>query len=186
MTENDETAHAIDIVRLNLRKLREAKSLSQAELGQAAGISRNHYQLLEAGRAASGGLANPRLDTLRALAGVLGVRTESLIMQPGVHSVRRWADLRLPVDEGVEEQLLSTLLDSSAAELDGSGAAFIGSKPGSLTLGIAVVAPDGLSAQVVAEPLILRALTAAGLAARLLPDVEVTAGIDGLVSESEF
>lgn len=181
-----EEAHAVDVLRRNLRLLREARNLSQAELGQAAGISRNHYQLLETGRAASGGLANPRLNTLRALADVLGVRPESLIIEPVVHSVWRWSDTRLEVDEDHKSQLLSSLLDSSATVLGGSGAAFIGSEPGSLTLGIAIAASDGLSAEVLAEPLILRALTTAGLEARLLPDVEVTAGIDGLVSDSEF
>lgn len=176
----------MDTLRRNLRLLREAKALNQAELGQAAGISRNHYQLLEAGRAANGGLANPRLKTLHALANVLGVRTESLLMEPKVHSVWRWSETGSLVEETLQSRLLSTLLDTSAAETDGKGAAFIGSERGSLTIGIAISAPDGPSAVVLAEPLILRCLTAVGLEPRLLPDAEVVVGLDGLVSESEF
>ncbi len=34
-------------------------------------MTRNHYQLLEAGRSATGDLANPRLSTICALANVL-------------------------------------------------------------------------------------------------------------------
>lgn len=53
-----------------LRALRHAKGLSQIQVAEAAGIARNHYQLLEAGRSdrARGAPANPRLSTLMGLA----------------------------------------------------------------------------------------------------------------------
>ncbi|RYC05632.1 helix-turn-helix transcriptional regulator [Nocardioides zhouii] len=186
MWKTNEDAHEIDTLCRNLRLLREAKAMSQAELGQAAGISRNHYQLLEAGRAASGGLANPRLKTLRDLARVLGVRTGSLILAPVVHSVWRWCETSSPLTDDIQSRLLGELRDSSAAQIEGQGAAFVGTKPGSLTLGVAVQAPDGLSATVLAEPIVLRAITTAELSISLLPDVEVAVGLEGLASEGEF
>ena len=44
---------------------------TQAQIAESAGMTRNHYQLLEAGRSATGDLANPRLSTICALANVL-------------------------------------------------------------------------------------------------------------------
>ncbi|GAA1443948.1 hypothetical protein GCM10009641_61830 [Mycobacterium cookii] len=178
-------AHIIGVLGHNLRHLREAIGLSQADLGRAAGISRNHYQLLEVGRAANGGLANPRLSTLRALATVLGVRAESLIMEPVPHSVWRWSDVDEEMQDDVMAQLLDALLDASAAELGVPGAAFVASELKSLTLGIGVSAPDEISAAVVAEPVILRALQAADLPARLTADSEVSIGVDDLASEAD-
>lgn len=54
-----------------LRSARETRGLTQAQIAESAGMTRNHYQLLEAGRSATGDLANPRLSTICALANVL-------------------------------------------------------------------------------------------------------------------
>ncbi len=59
-----------------LRAARAATGLSQEALAHAAGISRNHLQALERG---VGGQANPRLSTLYALAGALGVKVVRLL-----------------------------------------------------------------------------------------------------------
>lgn len=57
-----------------LAELRQARGLTQENVAQAAGISRNHYQLLEYGLGQRGDRkpANPRLSTLIALSNVLG------------------------------------------------------------------------------------------------------------------
>lgn len=59
-----------------LKRYRAAAGLSQEELAHAAGISRNHLQLLERG---VGEIANPRLVTLYGLAAALGVRVVDLL-----------------------------------------------------------------------------------------------------------
>lgn len=59
-----------------LRDGRARSGLTQEQLAHAAGISRNHLQLLERG---VGGVANPRLATLYALADALGVRVVDLL-----------------------------------------------------------------------------------------------------------
>jgi transcriptional regulator with XRE-family HTH domain len=60
----------------NVRQARERLGLTQEALAHAAGISRNHVQLLERGRGAG---ANPRLRTLYGLAEALGVRVIDLL-----------------------------------------------------------------------------------------------------------
>jgi transcriptional regulator with XRE-family HTH domain len=61
--------------------LRQARGLTQEAVAEAAGISRNHYQLLEYGlvRRATRKPANPRLSTLVALSEVLGTTVPELI-----------------------------------------------------------------------------------------------------------
>ena len=66
----------------NLRSLRTARGLTQGDVAAAAGINRNHYQLLESGRSPSGGPANPRLSTLLALAEAHGVAVTRLLSPP--------------------------------------------------------------------------------------------------------
>jgi transcriptional regulator with XRE-family HTH domain len=64
-----------------LAELREAHGLTQEFVAEAAGISRNHYQLLESGIGHRGSRkpANPRLSTLIALSEVLGTTVPELI-----------------------------------------------------------------------------------------------------------
>ena len=64
-----------------LRVLREAKGLTQERVAHEAGISRNHYQLLEAGWVKRGDRkpSNPRLGTLIAVSEVLGTSVPELI-----------------------------------------------------------------------------------------------------------
>ncbi|WP_102145822.1 helix-turn-helix domain-containing protein [Mycobacterium hubeiense] len=64
-----------------LAELRLARGLTQEDVAQAAGISRNHYQLLEygLGRRNDRKPANPRLSTLIALSEVLGTTVPELI-----------------------------------------------------------------------------------------------------------
>lgn len=61
--------------------LREARGLTQEVVAQAAGMSRNHYQLLEIGLSnrKTKRPANPRLSTLVALSAVLGVSVPELV-----------------------------------------------------------------------------------------------------------
>lgn len=64
-----------------LASLRDARGLTQEFVADAAGISRNHYQLLERGLGArnTGKPANPRLSTLVALSEVLGTTVPELV-----------------------------------------------------------------------------------------------------------
>lgn len=64
-----------------LAELRSARGLTQEDVAQAAGISRNHYQLLENGLGERNHRrpANPRLSTLIALSEVLGTSVPELI-----------------------------------------------------------------------------------------------------------
>lgn len=64
-----------------LAVLREARGLTQEFVAHAAGMSRNHYQLLETGLSnrKTKKPANPRLSTLIALSGVLGVGVPELV-----------------------------------------------------------------------------------------------------------
>lgn len=64
-----------------LRELREERGLAQERLAHEAGISRNHFQLLEQGRSSGSrpGPSNPHLSTLIALARALQVPVGVLI-----------------------------------------------------------------------------------------------------------
>jgi transcriptional regulator with XRE-family HTH domain len=64
-----------------LAVLRKARGLTQEALADNAGVSRNHYQLLEIGLSnrETRRPANPTLATLIALCGVLGVTVPEFI-----------------------------------------------------------------------------------------------------------
>src|SRR3972149_6830939 len=64
---------ALNVISLNLRRLRNAKAISQEELAERAALSRSAYRKIE------GGQAQPRVNTLRAIAVALGVRTHDLV-----------------------------------------------------------------------------------------------------------
>lgn len=63
----------------NVRRLREAKDLSQAALGRAAGIAAAHVSMIESGRR-----ADPQGSVLQALARALGVTVDELLREEPV------------------------------------------------------------------------------------------------------
>jgi transcriptional regulator with XRE-family HTH domain len=65
-----------------LRDLRAAKGMTQEQAAQAAGMDRNHYQLLESGLSdrKKKTPANPRLSTLAALCDVFGTTVPDLVI----------------------------------------------------------------------------------------------------------
>ncbi len=72
-----------------LRVAREARGLTQEQVANAAGLNRNHYQLLEQGRAATPSVqrrngelrpSNPTLATLIELSGVLDVPVSYIVI----------------------------------------------------------------------------------------------------------
>jgi len=69
-------ASALESFALRLRAERQARSLTQEELAQRAGIRRVHAQQLQRGWSdrSKRSPANPKLDTLLALASQLGIR----------------------------------------------------------------------------------------------------------------
>lgn len=64
---------------INLSRAREQSGLSQEHLAHAAGISTYTYRKLEKGESNPGTPANPRLRTLAALAGALGLGLNDLL-----------------------------------------------------------------------------------------------------------
>lgn len=74
MSESAVEKELVAILGRHLSELREAKGLTQEEVALAAGISRQAYQLLEAGLRARKPRtpANPRLSTLVSVSQVLG------------------------------------------------------------------------------------------------------------------
>ncbi len=62
-----------DILGSNIRRLRMAKGVSQADLAEAAGLSRPGYRNVEVGA------ATPRTSTLMRIAEALGVKLEALL-----------------------------------------------------------------------------------------------------------
>ncbi|MFB8146546.1 helix-turn-helix domain-containing protein [Microbacterium sp. NPDC056003] len=66
-----------------LRRLRNARGLSQESLAYQAGITKNQLQLIEAGRSTGRrddpGPSNPRMATLSGLAEVLGMTVAQLM-----------------------------------------------------------------------------------------------------------
>ncbi|WP_336085315.1 helix-turn-helix domain-containing protein [Nocardia sp. SSK8] len=74
MSESAVEKQLVAILGQHLASLRVAKGLTQEEVALAAGISRQHYQLLEIGLRARNPRkpANPTLSTLLALSNVLG------------------------------------------------------------------------------------------------------------------
>src|SRR5690606_21548425 len=75
----------------NLRRIREARSISQADLARRAGISRVAYGAIEAGR------SRPRVDNLLRIAAALGVRLEQLLAPPppALRAIRLRAPARM-------------------------------------------------------------------------------------------
>ncbi|TNU73631.1 helix-turn-helix transcriptional regulator [Miniimonas arenae] len=65
-----------------LARLRTERGLTQEQVAAAAGINRNHYQLLESGLSdrAKNTPANPRLSTLVALSDVLRTTVPELVV----------------------------------------------------------------------------------------------------------
>jgi len=67
MSESEHALRRRDAARslgLALRVLRQGKGLSQEQVANAARVSVYAYGCLERGRAPSGGIANPTMDTL--------------------------------------------------------------------------------------------------------------------------
>ena len=64
---------AAERIGLRIRKIRNAKGLSQAELGAAVGLSADRIQKYE------NGFRKPKADMLKKIAGALGVRALALI-----------------------------------------------------------------------------------------------------------
>jgi len=65
-----------------VRGLRRREGISQEALAHRVGISKNHMQLLEAGRGTSGSdvvASNPRMTTLYGIAGALNVPPADLL-----------------------------------------------------------------------------------------------------------
>lgn len=64
-----------------LADLRLSKGMTQEQVAHAAGVSRNHYQLMERGFSdrAKQRPANPRLSTLRGIAEVMGLSVTDLV-----------------------------------------------------------------------------------------------------------
>ncbi|WP_018180751.1 helix-turn-helix domain-containing protein [Jongsikchunia kroppenstedtii] len=92
MSESVVEQQVADRLAARLRELREGLDLTQEEVAERAGISRNHYQLLEIGwgNRQSKVPANPRLSTLTNLCHVLGTTVPDLIaaMYPAESSGR--------------------------------------------------------------------------------------------------
>ena len=81
MSESAVEKHLVAILGQRLAQLREAKGPTQEEVAHAAGISRQHYQLLESGLGVrrTKAPANPRLSTLIKLSEVLGTTVPDLV-----------------------------------------------------------------------------------------------------------
>ena len=82
----DESPLEQELARLlgeRLQALRRAKGLSQEAFAHQAGLSRNHYQLLEAGLSHREPRrpANPRLGTLRSIAAALEISPSQLVAE---------------------------------------------------------------------------------------------------------
>ncbi|MEL4151886.1 helix-turn-helix domain-containing protein [Corynebacterium bovis] len=67
-----------------LRELRLRAGLTQAELADLSGVTRNHISGLEAGPRTDGRSVDPRLSTLYRLAAALGVPPAAVFPLPGV------------------------------------------------------------------------------------------------------
>ena len=131
----------------NLRRLRARRGLTHTELGVAAGVSRNHYQLLEAGRASSGGPANPRLSTIIGLSRALEVSISELLCPQGLYSTRLWVDLYEPLTDEKRQQVWDVLLQQSLVAADGSeAAAFVGTEEKVVTVALTLRAEDETAA----------------------------------------
>lgn len=67
----------------HLERLRAATGMTQEQVAQAAGLNRNHYQLLESGLSdrRKNTPANPKLATLIALADALGTTVTDIVVE---------------------------------------------------------------------------------------------------------
>lgn len=172
-----------------LRALRKERGLTQNQLAHAAGIARNHYQLLEAGKSASGGVANPTLATMLAVSTALGISLDELLHGVLAHySVWRWADLDHSPTEEERQDLWDALMDESEESAGLSRAsAFVGVDSRSVSLGVVLRARTVAEASEMGEDIAIRALFRAGLSSKsstLSPDVEVHPGATGFDTTS--
>jgi transcriptional regulator with XRE-family HTH domain len=78
----------------NLRQLRAARGLTQAQLAKSAGVPRATWANLESGD------ANPTLHVLHAVAGALGVSIEELLRPPRAACVLHPRESIVPVRRG--------------------------------------------------------------------------------------
>lgn len=102
---------ASTILGLNLARLRAQKNLSQAEVAEKAGISRQAYRSLEAGK------SEPRGATLSALAAALGSPVEDLLRPiRELRSVRFRADKKMATRGQVLSDVSRWLDDYCALE----------------------------------------------------------------------
>lgn len=166
----------------NLFELRRAHALTQSQLGEAAGITRNHYQLLEQGRTASGDVANPRLSTLLALGRALNVEANTLLLPPRPFTAWFWIALETPVEDNQVQSLFRRLMDASEAHLSSQAGAFVGPEDRTLTVGIGVLAPTAQTAEVIAHRDVAASLTAIGLDGTLDKHREVQPGTADLAT----
>lgn len=100
---NDTTFDRLgDVVARNLRRVRQMRGLSLSGLARDSGVARATLYQLEAGA------GNPTLDTLFALASVLGVALSELVSddEPPAVQVIRAGDAPLIAGSGVEARLL--------------------------------------------------------------------------------
>jgi DNA-binding XRE family transcriptional regulator len=74
------------VVRARIKAARIARGLRQDDAAELAGIEPRSYQRLEAANAQR--KFNPTLETLRAIAGVLGVTVAELTAEPTVEELR--------------------------------------------------------------------------------------------------
>ncbi len=68
-----------------VRHLRTESKLTQEQLAAKVGLTKNHVQLLEAGRNSSksdGPASNPRMTTVYSIADAFGVRPQDLFPEP--------------------------------------------------------------------------------------------------------
>lgn len=174
----------VDNLRFNLASIRKARGLSQAQLGEASGITRNHYQLLESGRTATGDLANPRLSTLVSIARVLEVPPTVLLETATPFAVWRWFIPRSSVDDDLMQEIFEHLVSASESHLDGDGAAFIGRDGATIAMAIGVRAPHKQIARLVGQQLISEAVDAAG-GGRFKATTRVDQDVDALVRSGD-
>lgn len=164
----------------NLFELRRAHALTQGQLGEAAGITRNHYQLLEQGRTASGDIANPRLSTLVALGQVLNVEPNVLLLPPAPFTAWFWFELGIPVEDDHVQSLFGRLMAASEAHLGPQAGAFVGHEDRTLTMGLGVLAPTAQTAEVIAQQDVAAAVAAVGLGGTWDEHRETQAGLADL------
>lgn len=81
--ESDIERQLGDALGRRLLELRSARGLTQEALAHAAGIARNHYQLLERGinDRDKRSPANPTLSTLVGLSSALGMTADQLVAE---------------------------------------------------------------------------------------------------------